>query len=242
MNFKYVSTASAAALALAMTAPALAYQDEPAEEAMEEAAEAADDAADAMEAAAEEAADAQEEAAEAVEAAVEAEEAEVEAEEAMADAEEAMADAQEAAKPAPHTPEGSPHFIPAPPEGKGQIVFYRSTRMGFAVGCTVNQGTKDDKTKITSVGAGKYAIVVAEPGKQDYWAKSEKKDGITLLVEEGETQYVECRIKMGFMVGRPDLSPSSAEEFVEKGEKLKLVDDDDMGEGALRAADLEALK
>ena len=71
-----------------------------------------------------------------------------------------------------------------------------------------------------------------------------KTSGVLLrvLVEEGETQYVECRIKMGFMVGRPDLSPSSAEEFVQKGEKLKMVDDDDMGEGALRSTDIEALK
>ncbi|XUU59759.1 hypothetical protein ACRAQ6_09265 [Erythrobacter sp. HA6-11] len=165
-----------------------------------------------------------------------------EAEEAMSEAAEEAAEAvmDEPAGPANHTPEGSPHFIPLPPEGKGQIVFYRSTRMGFAMGCTINQGTKKDKTKISSLGAGKYVIVAAEPGKQDYWVKNEKKDAITLLVEEGETQFVECRIKMGFMSGRPDLSPSDAAEFVEKGESLKLVDDDDMGEGALRSSDLAA--
>lgn len=239
MKFKTVTAASAAVLTLGLTGPSLAYQSEEQAEAMEDAAEASEEAAKAVEEAAEEAADAQEEAAEAVEAAAEAEEAEAAAAEAVAEAEAATA---EAAKPANVAPEGSPHFIPAPPAGKGQIVFYRSSAMGFAVGCTVNQGTSDNKTKITSVGSGRYAIVVAEPGKQDYWAKSEKKDALTVLVEEGETQYVECRIKMGFMVGRPDLSPSSAEEFVEKGAKLKLVDDDDMGEGALRSTDLAAMQ
>ncbi len=221
MKFNNTAKVGAAALAIAMAAPALAYQDAEPAEAMEEAAEVAEDAA--------------QEAAEAVEDA--AEEAEMAAQEAVAEAA-----PEEPAKPANHTPEGSPHFIPAPPSGKGQIVFYRSTRMGFAMGCTINQGTKKDKTKISSLGAGKYVIVTAEPGKQDYWVKNEKKDALTLLVEEGETQFVECRIKMGFMSGRPDLSPSDAAEFVEKGESLKLVDDDDMGEGALRSTDLAVMQ
>ncbi|WP_394727193.1 hypothetical protein [Altererythrobacter sp. GH1-8] len=167
------------------------------------------------------------------------------AEAAMETAEEAAETVMEAeapAKPANVAPEGSPHFIPAPPPGKGQIVFYRSSAMGFAVGCTVNQGDKDNKVKISSVGSGRYVIVTADPGKQEYWTKSEAKDALTVLVEEGETQYVECRIKMGFMVGRPDLSPSDAAEFVEKGAKLKMVDDDDMGEGALRSTDLAAMQ
>ena len=143
----------------------------------------------------------------------------------------------------PHTPEGSALFVPAPPEGYGQVVFFRSGGFsGMAMGCTVNQGTSEDTTKITSLGSGRYAIVVAEPGTQEYWVKNEKKDGLTLLVEEGETQYVDCRIKMGILSGRPDIKPTDAATFAEKSDKLKLVDDDDMGEGTLRAADLEALQ
>jgi len=80
---------------------------------------------------------------------------------------------------------------------------------------------------------------LAEPGKQDYWVKNEKKDGITLLVEEGETQYVRCKMKMGMFSGRPDISPSNGEVFADKSGGLILVDDDDMGEGARRSADLE---
>lgn len=140
--------------------------------------------------------------------------------------------------PADHTPAGSQITIPAPPAGKGQIVFFRPRGMGMAMGCTINQGTKDNKTKITSLGNGRYSVVVAEPGKQDYWVKNEKKDSLTLLVEEDETQFVSCRIKMGIMSGRPDLSPSNPAAFAEKSNKLKLVDDDDMGEGARRAAEL----
>lgn len=143
------------------------------------------------------------------------------------------------AEKAEHTPEGAHVPIPVPPEGKGQVVFYRTGGLGgMAMGCTVHQGTKKDKTKITSVGSGRYVVVVAEPGKQEYWVKNEKKDGITLLVEEGETQFVRCKIKMGIMSGRPDISPSDDKEFVNKSKGLKLVDDEDMGEGALRAADM----
>jgi len=58
-----------------------------------------------------------------------------------------MADHHAGAAMAAHTPEGSEIAIPAPPEGKGQIVFFRSGGMGMAMGCTVNQGDKDNKTK-----------------------------------------------------------------------------------------------
>ena len=49
------------------------------------------------------------------------------------------------------------------------------------------------------------------------------------------------RCKMGIMVGRPDIRPSTREEFL-KAKKLKMVDADDMGpgEGALRPDQLAA--
>jgi hypothetical protein len=71
--------------------------------------------------------------------------------------------------------------------------------------------------------------------------RSEAKDALTLLVEPDETQYVRCKLKMGIMAGRPDISPSNAEEFAKASAKLKLVDDDDMGEGARRSAEMAAL-
>lgn len=132
------------------------------------------------------------------------------------------------------TPPGSAIRIPAPPQGKGQIVFFRPSGMGMVIGCTVKEG----ETKVSSLGNGKYVIVVTEPGKHDYTVRSEAKDVLTLLVEPDETQFVRCRLKMGIMAGRPDIAPAAAEDFVKVSAKLKLVDDDDMGEGALRAGDL----
>ncbi|HEY7807343.1 MAG TPA: hypothetical protein VIC34_09100 [Croceibacterium sp.] len=127
---------------------------------------------------------------------------------------------------------GAPVSVPAPPAGKGQIVFYRPGGTGMAMGCTVREG----ETKISSVGNGKY--VVAEPGKHDYAVRSEAKDSLTLLVEPDETQFVRCKIKMGIMAGRPDIFPSSADDFAKVSPKLKMVHDDDMGQGALRSTDL----
>jgi len=120
--------------------------------------------------------------------------------------------------------------IPAPPEGQGQVVFFRTGGQGFAMGCSVNENSE----KISSLGAGRYFMMVAEPGPHSFSAKSEAKDTLNLEVEPDETQYVRCKIKMGFMAGRPDLAPSSKAEFDELSHKLKMVDDDDMGPLARR--------
>ncbi|PHR15743.1 MAG: hypothetical protein COA41_15605 [Sphingopyxis sp.] len=120
--------------------------------------------------------------------------------------------------------------IPAPPEGQGQIVFFRTGGQGFAMGCSVNENDE----KVSSLGAGRYFMMVADPGPHSFSAKSEATDTLNLEVEPDETQYVRCKIKMGFMAGRPDLAPSSKAEFDELSHKLKMVDDDDMGPLARR--------
>ncbi|WP_295499326.1 hypothetical protein [Sphingorhabdus sp. EL138] len=131
----------------------------------------------------------------------------------------------------------APIAIPAPPEGQGQVVFFRPGGTGFAVGCSVNEKGQ----KVSSLGAGRYFVMVAGPGRHEFTVKSEAKDNLALEVEAGETQYATCRIKMGIMIGRPDLAPSTEAEFRKHG-KLKLVDADDMGpgEGALRPDQLTA--
>ncbi|WP_137862266.1 MULTISPECIES: DUF2846 domain-containing protein [unclassified Sphingomonas] len=130
-----------------------------------------------------------------------------------------------------------PIAIPAPPAGKGQIVFYRPGGAGFAIGCSVNEKGQ----KVSSLGAGKYFIMVTEPGRHEFSVKSEAKDMLALEVEADETQYAACKIKMGIMVGRPDIRPATEAEF--RGQKkLKMVNADDMGpgEGALRPEQVAA--
>jgi len=130
------------------------------------------------------------------------------------------------AKKADKVEEVSTVVIPPPPEGKGQIVWFRPGGMGFAIGCSVNENGQ----KVSSLGAGKYFIMVADPGTHEFTVKSEAKDTIKLLVEDGETQYGKCKIKMGIIVGRPDIQPSTEQEF-RKEKKLKMVDAEDMGPG-----------
>lgn len=120
--------------------------------------------------------------------------------------------------------------IPAPPEGKGQVVFWRGGGQGFLLGCAVNENGE----KISSLGAGKYFAVVLEPGEHSFMVQSEAKDVLTLEVEPDETQYVQCKIKMGLLAGRPNISPSTKADFDKKSAKLKLVDEDDMGPLARR--------
>lgn len=137
-----------------------------------------------------------------------------------------------AAKEAP-----APIAIPAPPAGKGQIVWFRPGGMGFALGCSVNEGGQ----KVSSLGAGKYFIMATTPGRHEFTVQSEAKDVLALEVEDGETQFASCKIKMGIMVGRPDIRPSTEAEFrAAKG--LKMVDAEDMGPapGALRPDEVAA--
>lgn len=120
---------------------------------------------------------------------------------------------------------GVKKVIPAPPEGMGQVVFFRPGGMGFALGCGVNENGE----RISALGAGKYFVHPTTPGSHSYTVKSEATDLLTLEVEPGETTFVKCKIKMGIMVGRPNIAPSTAEEFDKLSPKLEYVDADDIG-------------
>lgn len=120
----------------------------------------------------------------------------------------------------------APATLPAPPEGQGQVIFWRSGSMvGGALGCGVNIGEE----RISALGTGKYFVLNLVPGTYEFNAKSEAKDNLTLEVDPGETYFVKCTIRMGIMVGRPNLSPSTKEEFEGKKGDLQYVDSDDHG-------------
>jgi hypothetical protein len=141
-------------------------------------------------------------------------------------AQEPAKDSAQAEKPKGVSGQPVPETLPPIPDGKGRIIFWRSgTMMGGAIGCGVNIGTE----RISAMGAGKYFILDLDPGAYEFNAKSEAKDVLNTEVEAGETSYVKCTIRMGMMVGRPNLSPSTAEEFGEKRKSLDYVDSDDVG-------------
>lgn len=130
--------------------------------------------------------------------------------------------------PAAFATEGTkaPESLPAPPEGQGQVIFWRSGSMiGGGLGCGVNIGDE----RISALGAGKYFILNLEPGAYEFNAKSEAKDVLALEVDSGETYYVKCTIRMGIVVGRPNLAPSTIEEFSRNKSDYEYVDSDDVG-------------
>jgi hypothetical protein len=120
-------------------------------------------------------------------------------------------------------PPETPIAIPAPPAGKGQVVFFRNSAMGVAVSCAVTE----NGTKVSSLPPGQYFVLVADPGKHSYTVASEAKDVLTLEVEPDETQFSICKIKMGIMVGRPTLTPATEADF--RKHPYKLVKDEKMG-------------
>ena len=110
---------------------------------------------------------------------------------------------------------GIPVIAPPPP-GMGQIVFYRTSRVGFAINCTVREG----EDVLSRLKAGKYFVHVTTPGPHTYRVRSESHDVLNVEVEEGETHYARCAIGAGFLVGRPNLSPADLADFQRRGEGL----------------------
>ena len=110
--------------------------------------------------------------------------------------------------------------IPPPPDGKGQVVFFRkSAFQGMAVWFNVRENGQA-LGKLTS---GTYFIKVEDPGDHTYTAATENKDNLKLEVEPGETYYVEGRVTMGIMVGEANIAPSDQATFDKASKKLKLA-------------------
>lgn len=113
--------------------------------------------------------------------------------------------------------------LAAPAAGKGQVVFYRpGSLMGAALGCTIY----DNGKQIARLGSGKYWVHAAEPGKALYNTKAENVDQLNMEIEPGETYFVKCKIGMGVMSGRPNISPATVAEFSGKAKGLKLWEPD----------------
>jgi len=127
--------------------------------------------------------------------------------------------------------EAPSYEIPTPPEGMGQVIFYRTGGLGgAALGCAVFDADGGED-KLSSLGAGRFFVLQSKPGERNFKVKSlEAKDTLTLEVEEEETQFVRCKIKSGFLSGRANIAPSSEKEFRKKYKKAKLVDADDMAQ------------
>lgn len=132
---------------------------------------------------------------------------------------EAAAAAEDAVPPEDATPATSAvGAIAPPPAGKGQVVFFREKK--FA-GAAINYKVREGEAELGKLSSGTYFVHATEPGAHEYTVHSEAKDILNLEVEAGETYYVIGSITMGFMAGRPNLSPSDQAAFDGMSSKLK---------------------
>lgn len=141
------------------------------------------------------------------------------AEETAADTD-AAADVVADAPTAAAAPAAANGLIAAPPEGKGQIVFFREKK--FA-GAAVRYKVREGETELGKLSSGSYFVHVTEPGAHQYTVHSEAKDVLNLEVEAGETYYVLGSITMGILAGRPNLSPSDEAIFTGMSKDLKVA-------------------
>lgn len=126
--------------------------------------------------------------------------------------------AQDAAPVVAEAPDAATAAIGTPEPGKALVVFFRpSAFKGAAIGFIVREG----ETELGKLRNANFFTLQVEPGKHEYTVHSEAKDVTTIEAEEGETYFLSGEINMGFMAGRPNLSPSDLAAFKAAFPKLK---------------------
>lgn len=124
-----------------------------------------------------------------------------------------------AAAPAP-APAPQPAAAPAANAGSGTgtIVFFRESKFaGMAISFKVREG----QTELGKLSSGSYFVANLPAGAHEFTVHSEAKDVLNIEVDAGETYYIQGSISMGFLAGRPNLSPSDEATFNSMKAKLK---------------------
>ena len=98
-------------------------------------------------------------------------------------------------------------------------MFFRQNKF---VGAMLSFMVREGQTEVGKISNGSYFVLPVDPGTHVYTVHSEVKDDLTLEVEAGETYYVMSGITMGFMAGRPNLTPSDEATFDPLQPKLTL--------------------
>jgi hypothetical protein len=100
--------------------------------------------------------------------------------------------------------------VAPPPDGKGEVIFFRPRSMGGApYAFTIKDGDKP----VTKLGNGRYFVYVVDPGEHEFKVRAEAKDSLFLDIDPGETYYVQQTMVMGAMFYFANLAPSSQAAF-----------------------------
>ena len=106
----------------------------------------------------------------------------------------------------------------ATPSERAKIVMYRGGgMMGLALGCPI----RFHEREIVELGRGKFAAWEVPPGS---YILTNKTSSVEVNVSAGQTKYVRCMIKTGFMTGRADLQIVDAESFAKNASDFERKD------------------
>lgn len=96
-----------------------------------------------------------------------------------------------------------------PQASQGKIVMFRpSAMMGFGVACPIRY----KGVELVELGRGKYAEWDVPAGS---YILTNKTASVEVNVAVGQTRYVRCQIKTGFMTGRADFQIVDRESFAQ---------------------------
>lgn len=143
-----------------------------------------------------------------------------------APAEAPAAEAPAAAAPAPEAPAAAaptafafaPGELGKPAPGKGQVVFFRQSKL---MGAALSFKVREKDVELGKLSNGVYFALDFDPGLHEFVVHSEVKDVTPIEVEEGEVYYLQFGISVGVLAGRPNLTPSSQEAFDAIAGKMK---------------------
>lgn len=97
----------------------------------------------------------------------------------------------------------------------GKIIMYRPGGMlGLAVACPIRYQGRE----IVELGRNKYAEWIVPAGR---YVLANKTASIEVAVQPGETRYVRCNIKAGFMSGRAELQISDEYGFSKHADEFE---------------------
>lgn len=108
---------------------------------------------------------------------------------------------------------------PAPVESSATIIFYRKgSVVGAAIACPIRyQGDE-----LVELGRSKAFEWKVAPGR---YILENKTSSIEVSVEPGETRYVRCQIKPGFLSGRADLQIVDGTEYAKAEAEFEQAGD-----------------
>jgi hypothetical protein len=97
-----------------------------------------------------------------------------------------------------------------PPPATGEICAYRRRS---AVGAAIRVGIRENDLLITSLSPGRFHCWATAAGPHHLTAKTEVEKAWDVEVIAGQTTYLEAKIVMGALVGRPEIAVSDRAGF-----------------------------